>query len=160
MPALILTPAERRAQRALAHHLDPVVMIGADGLTDAVAREVDRALTAHGLVKVRAFVDERAARDAMLEQLAERLGAAPVQHIGKLFVLWRPIPSKPATERGGRDERAPGPRVLKLVRFSKSGNHRAVVKTVRVLGNQRVTAGGKIKRAKPRGPASLKRRAP
>ena len=54
MPALELTPAERRAHRAAAHHLEPVVMIGADGLTDAVKAEVDAALNAHGLIKVRA----------------------------------------------------------------------------------------------------------
>jgi putative YhbY family RNA-binding protein len=154
MPALALTPAQRRAQRADAHHLAPVVMIGSDGLTDAVAREVDRALSAHGLIKVRAMVDDRAARETMLDALAQRLGAAPVQHIGKLFVLWRPPPPKPTTAK--REDRRPAPRIVKLLRFSRSGNHRPVVKKVEVLGNQRVTAGGKIKRARAR-PASLKK---
>lgn len=154
MPALVLTPAERRAQRADAHHLAPVVIIGGDGLTDAVAREVDLALSAHGLIKVRAMVDDRAARETMLAALAERLGAAPVQHIGKLFVLWRPPPPKPTAAE--REDRRPAPRIVKLVQFSRSGNHRPVVKKVKVLGNQRVTAGGKIKRARTR-PASLKK---
>jgi putative YhbY family RNA-binding protein len=147
MPAILLTAAERREHRANAHHLAPVVMIGGDGLTDAVATEVDRALGAHGLIKVRALVDDRTARDAMLAELADRLGAAAVQHIGKLFVLWRPIPPK---EKAARDDQAAGPRIVKLVKFSKSGNHRAIVKKVKVFGNQRVTAGGTIKRAKRR----------
>ena len=53
MPAIELTTAERRALRADAHHLDPVVMIGGDGLTPAVLKEADGALKAHGLIKVR-----------------------------------------------------------------------------------------------------------
>jgi putative YhbY family RNA-binding protein len=147
MPALHLTPAERSAQRSAAHHLDPVVMIGGEGLTPAVVREADAALDAHGLIKIRAAVDDREARAAMLAQLADTLGAAPVQHIGKLLVLWRPMPVKVPEPAEGR---APGPRIVKIVKFSKSGNHRPVVKKTKVLGNQRVAAGGEIKRAKKR----------
>ena len=66
MTAIALTPAQRKEHRAGAHHLEPVVMIGADGLTPAVEREVDGALKAHGLIKVRVFSDDRAAREAML----------------------------------------------------------------------------------------------
>lgn len=69
-------------------------MIGNDGLTPAVVKEVDGALKSHGLIKVRVFSDDRAAREAVLADLAGRLDAAPVQHIGKLLVLWRPIPPK------------------------------------------------------------------
>jgi putative YhbY family RNA-binding protein len=147
MTALSLTAAERREHRAAAHHLDPVVMVGADGLTDSVVQAVDAALKAHGLVKVRVFADERQAREAMWVEMTERLGAAPVQHIGKLLVLWRPMPPKEAPPR---EDRKAGPRTVKLVSFSKSGNHRATVRKVRVFGNERVTAGGKIKRTKVR----------
>ena len=157
MPAIELSPAQRKEHRAAAHHLDPVAMVGGDGLTPAVVKEIDAALKAQGLVKVRVFSDDRTARDAMLAQLADTLGAAPIQHIGKLLVLWRPIPPK---EKAPRDDRAPGPRVVKLVKFSKSGNHRATVKKVKVLGNERVTAGGTIKRARKRsGPTSVKKTA-
>ena len=83
----------------------------------------------------------------MLATLADDLGAAPIQHIGKLLVLWRPIPPK---EKAERPDRQPGPRTVKLVSFSKSGNHRATVKKVKVFGNERVAAGGQIKRAKRR----------
>jgi len=147
MPALILTPAERKDHRAQAHHLDPVVQVGNDGLTPSVVKEIDNALKAHGLIKVRVFSDDRAARERMFATLADQLGAAPVQHIGKLLVLWRPIPPK---EKAEREDRMPGPRTVKIVSFSKSGNHRATVKKVQVFGNQRVTAGGQIKRVKAR----------
>jgi RNA-binding protein len=154
MPAIQLTPAQRKEHRSGAHHLDPVVMIGGEGLTAAVTKEVDAALKAHGLIKVRVFSDDREAREAMLAQLADELGAAPIQHIGKLLVLWRPIPPK---EKAEREDRMPGPRVVKLVSFSKSGNHRATVRKVKVFGNERVTPGGQIKRAKKR-VASVKKK--
>ena len=147
MPAINLTPAERKEHRALAHHLHPVVMIGGDGLTAAVKKETDAALDAHGLIKVRVFSDERATREAIFAALADELSAAPIQHIGKLLVLWRPMPPKEKVEREGRK---PGPKIVKILKFSKSGNHRAQVKKIRVLGNERIAAGGELKRAKPR----------
>ncbi|MEN9463328.1 MAG: hypothetical protein RLZZ355_1258, partial [Pseudomonadota bacterium] len=61
MSQIQLTPAERREHRANAHHLDPVVLVGGDGLTPAVQKEIDAALNAHGLIKVRIFNDDRAA---------------------------------------------------------------------------------------------------
>ena len=156
MPAIQLTPAQRKEKRGDAHHLDPVVLIGDQGLTDAVLKEADQALNAHGLIKVRMFSDVRADREAALNTLADRLNAAPVQHIGKLLVLWRPIPEKPKAE--AREDRMPGPRVVKIVKFSKSGTHRPQVKKVTVMGNQRVAAGGQIKRAKKRA-TSIKKKA-
>lgn len=147
MPALNLTSAERRAHRAAAHHLDPVVMIGADGLTPAVQKEAAVALDAHGLIKLRVMSDDRAVRESIFTELCERLDAAPVQHIGKLLVVWR----APAEKTKPVDEdRKPGPKVVKVLKFSKSGNHRAQVKKLTVLGNQRLTAGGIVKRAKKR----------
>ncbi|HYN62792.1 MAG TPA: YhbY family RNA-binding protein [Rubrivivax sp.] len=147
MPVITLTPAERKEKRGLAHHLDPVVLIGAEGLTPAVLKEADSALKAHGLIKVRMFSDSREERMAALQRLAEALGAAAVQHIGKLLVLWRP----PAPEEKLRTASAmPGPRTVKILKFSKSGNHRPQIKKIKLFGNQRVTAGGEIKRAKAR----------
>ena len=84
-----LAPAKRRALRAKAHHLHPVVSIGHHGLTPAVLHELDVNLLAHELIKVRVFSDLRDERDAMLQRICAALGAAPVQHIGKLLVLWR-----------------------------------------------------------------------
>ena len=147
MTAIQLTPAQRKEHRSEAHHLDPVVMIGGDGLTAAVEKEIDHALKAHGLIKVRVFSDDRVAREAMLATLADNLHAAAIQHIGKLLVLWRPIPPKEKTER---DDRMPGPRTVKVVSFSKSGNHRATIKKIKVFGNERVTPGGQVKRVRQR----------
>ena len=137
----------RGREPVVAHHLDPVVMIGNDGLTPSVQKEIDAALNSHGLIKVRVFSDDRASREAMFTSLADTLGAAPIQHIGKLLVLWRPMPPKEKVEREGRGA---GPKVVKILKFSKSGNHRATVKKVQVFGNQRVAAGGEIKRARVR----------
>jgi putative YhbY family RNA-binding protein len=155
MPAIRLTPAQRKEKRSDAHHLSPVVMVGADGLTAAVQKETDAALSAHGLIKVRVMSDDRAAREDIFASLADALNAAPIQHIGKLLVLWRPLPVKERTER---EDRGPGPKVVKILKFSKSGNHRAQVKKIKVLGNQRIAAGGELKRARRR-PASLKKAA-
>ncbi len=151
MPAIQLTTAERRAFRADAHHLDPVVMIGGDGLTPAVTKEADNALKAHGLIKIRVLGDDRTKREEIFAQLCDELGAAPIQHIGKLLVLWRPIPEKEAVENN--ESRMPGPREVKILKFSKSGLRRPEIKKVQVMGNQRVTAGGLIKRAKKRSPS-------
>jgi RNA-binding protein len=145
MPAILLTPAQRKGHRAEAHHLEPVVMIGQDGLTDAVQREINAALKAHGLIKVRVLGDDRTAREAMFQTLADRLDAAPIQHIGKLLVLWRPQPEK---EKAVDEDRKPGPRDFKIIKNSSRGGQRPQVKTVRVLGNQRLTSGGQVKRAK------------
>ncbi len=96
---LTLTSAERRALRGQAHHLHPVVAIGQLGLTPSVLREIDVNLRAHELIKVRAFSDIRGERDAMLGQICAKLGAARVQHIGKLLILWRPAPKEPAAKK-------------------------------------------------------------
>ena len=154
MPALPLTPERRKNLRSQAHHLDPVVMVGGEGLSAAVRKELDAALAAHGLIKVRVFSDSREQREELLREAAESLSAAPVQHIGKLLVLWRPLPPK---AKEVREDRLPGPRIVRLVKFSKSPTRRPTVKKVQVLGNQRVTAGGLIKRAKKRA-TSIKKR--
>ena len=156
MPQIELTPAERKAHRAEAHHLDPVVMIGGDGLTPAVMKETDAALNAHGLIKIRVHGDDRAAREAIYLQLADELNAAPIQHIGKLLVLWRPQPVK---ERAVDEDRMPGPRDVKVLKYSKRGGQRPEIKQLRVLGNQRLTSGGQIKRAKPKQKSIKKRQA-
>ena len=147
MALIQLTPAERKEKRGDAHHLDPVVMVGADGLTPAVLKEAEVAIKSHGLIKVRVFSDDRAAREAMLIEMADKLDAAPIQHIGKLLVLWRPLAE---TAAAPSDDASAAPRVVKFLKFSKRGNHRPQIKKVTVMGNQRVTAGGQVKRAKKR----------
>jgi RNA-binding protein len=147
MSAIQLTIAQRKEHRAEAHHLSPVVMIGNDGLTAAVKKETDAALNAHGLIKVRVLGDDRAAREVIYQTLADELSAAPIQHIGKLLVLWRPKPDK---ERTVDEDRMPGPRDYRIIKNSSRGGQRPEIKTLRVLGNQRLTTGGQVKRAKPK----------
>jgi RNA-binding protein len=84
-----MTPAERKAFKARAHKLEPVVIIGGKGLTDEVIAEIDRALAAHELIKVRAPAADRFERENLLKTLGIRTGAEPVQTVGKVFVLFR-----------------------------------------------------------------------
>jgi RNA-binding protein len=85
----MLTAAERKALKAKAHKLDPVVHVGAKGLTDEVIAEIDRALHAHELIKVRAATLDRDAREEAFDLIVEKTRAQGVQHIGKVFVLFR-----------------------------------------------------------------------
>ena len=145
MAKIILTPAQRKDHRADAHHLNPVVMIGSDGLTDGVKKEIDGALNAHGLIKLRVLSDDRPGRENMFQTLADELNAAPIQHIGKLLVLFRTAIPK---EKKVSEDRMAGPRDVKVLKNSSRYGQRPEVKTLRVLGNQRLTPGGNVSRAK------------
>jgi RNA-binding protein len=85
-----LTAAQRQYLRGLAHPKQPVVMIGDKGLTESVLKEIDRALSAHELIKIKAASDERGTREAWLHEICTALSAAPVQQIGKILVIYRP----------------------------------------------------------------------
>ncbi|MFO1301944.1 MAG: YhbY family RNA-binding protein [Burkholderiaceae bacterium] len=106
---IALTPTDRKALRARAHHLDPVVMIGDAGLSRAVLDEADRALGAHELIKIRVLGDDRAQRQALLTEICSALGCAPVQSIGKLLVVYRPKP----IEEAAAPKRPRGPHLPK-----------------------------------------------
>jgi RNA-binding protein len=93
-----LTPRERSHLKARAHPLEPRVQVGQAGLTDRLAAEVDRALAAHELIKVKILGDDRRERAAIAGALAARTDAALVQRVGKVIVLWRPRPDEPANE--------------------------------------------------------------
>ena len=144
---LKLTPAERSTLRADAHALNPVVMIGEAGLKPSVLKEIDASLDSHGLIKIRVFGDDREARIEMYETICSKMDAAPIQHIGKLLVIYRPKKDaeKEKTGTSGR-----GMREVTIVKPSPSGTKRPSVTKVMVKGNERVTQGGNVKRAKPR----------
>jgi len=189
MPALKVSPAQRAELRAQAHALKPVVLIGGDGLTDPVLAEIKVHLAAHELIKIRVFGDEREARAAIYEQICDTLRAAPIQHIGKLLVVWkpqdnaRPAVTKPAGRTatakspasaktagraggasaarsrampsaqqaaGEKARRGAAPRLVTVVKPSDNPKRRPKPQTVVVRGNERVTAGGTVKRAKKR----------
>ncbi len=117
-----LSPARRSELRAAAHALKPVVSISQKGLSPAVLDEIERCLKAHELIKIRVFEDEREARDALLDEICANLGAAPVQHIGKLLVVWREKPADPGketTQSPPRPRRNP-PRLTKKAAAAKT----------------------------------------
>jgi putative YhbY family RNA-binding protein len=89
---LQLSSLQRRELRARAHDLNPVVSIAENGLTAGVLKEIEVCLTAHELIKIRVYGDSRDNRLAYLEQICSELDCAPVQHIGKLLVVFRPAP--------------------------------------------------------------------
>jgi RNA-binding protein len=95
--AIALTPRERSHLKARAHALEPRVQVGHSGMTDAVAAEVDRALKAHELIKVKILGDDRHERKEIADAIAVRTDAALVQSVGKVIVLWRPKPDEEAT---------------------------------------------------------------
>ena len=87
-----LSPIERKKLKARAHALSPVIHLGGKGLTDAVVAEIGRALDVHELIKVRAGGMERGEREAALAEICGKLAAQPVQHIGKVLVVYRKKP--------------------------------------------------------------------
>lgn len=95
MPTSSLSEKQRKYLRGLAHSRDPVVLIGQGGLTPAVTKEVDIALGAHELVKVRARLGDREERDAAFDQLVKETQSALVQRIGNVGVFYRPHKDKP-----------------------------------------------------------------
>ena len=103
-----LTPAQRRAFRAQAHHLNPVVSVSSNGLTPSVLKEIDHALQAHELIKIRVYGEDRSHRDSIMETVCTELQAAAVQHIGKTLIVWREKRAEEAST-GGAVERAKKP---------------------------------------------------
>ena len=85
-----LTTRDRARLKARAHALEPVVHVGSTGVTDRLIAEVDRALTAHELIKVKIADDDRAARIAVGDEICARTAGAPVHRVGKVLIMWRP----------------------------------------------------------------------
>ena len=75
--------------RALAHNLNPVVMIGNNGLTESVLKEIETSLKAHELIKIKVTGDDRASRVQLLQEICEKSDAVAVHHIGKQLVIYR-----------------------------------------------------------------------
>lgn len=120
---IALTPAERSALKARAHHLDPVVIIGDSGLSEAVLKEIDTALKSHELIKVRVLGDDREARNGYASAIGENLDAVTVQAIGKLLVLFRPGP--PEEKKAARPRKPSGPRRTKKQEAARAEKKRA-----------------------------------
>ena len=91
-----LSPAERKLLKARAHALKPVVTVGNERLSAPVLKEIETSLRAHDLIKIRVTGDDRDARLALLGEVCNRTGASPVQHIGKILVVYRESQEAPA----------------------------------------------------------------
>ena len=89
---LSLTARQRVHLKGRAHALEPVVFIGQAGLSETVLAEVERALTAHGLIKVKLAGADRADREALTSDICEKTSSVAVQNVGRMLVLWRPRP--------------------------------------------------------------------
>jgi RNA-binding protein len=105
-----LSPIQRRALRATAHHLQPVVAISQKGLSPAVLKEIDASLNSHELIKVKLHGIERDDRAALLAEICNELNCAPIQHIGNILVLWRENPEKEVAAATKPRRKAPAPR--------------------------------------------------
>ena len=92
--SIVLTSAQNRFLRGQAHDLKAMLQVGGKGVTDAVVAEIDGALEHHELIKVKVAAADRDARDRLVGELAQRSGAALVQRIGHVAVLYRPSKDK------------------------------------------------------------------
>lgn len=110
---LTLSITQRRKLSAQGHKLNPVVLIGKAGLTSSVMNELDRGLLSHELVKVKVQLDDRDTRKAILEEICQKLNAAPVQHIGKIFIIYRPKPEEAVKQKKANNQKRSEPRRTK-----------------------------------------------
>ena len=90
-----LTGKQRRHLRALGHHLQPVVQVGHEGITEALVREANQQLETHELIKVRIGESSPQDRHEGAELLAERTGAQVAQVLGRTALLYRERREKP-----------------------------------------------------------------
>ena len=89
----VLDGAQRRHLRGLAHPLKPIIFVGEGGLSDALIRALDEALTSHELVKVR--LRQPPDKKAVAAALAEGSGSVVCGVVGHTVVLYRPNPEDP-----------------------------------------------------------------
>jgi len=128
-----LSSLERSALRADAHLLHPVVTISTKGLTESVLAEIARALAAHELIKVKAASDDRELRAGWMKEICAKLGAHPIQAIGKVLVVYRERPPeprkvpppKPEKKAAARKERAPRRKPAAPAPFTRTSRRRS-----------------------------------
>ena len=89
-----LSIQERKRLRQIGHALNPVVMLGGQGLTENVIEETNRALNDHELIKVKVVAEDREARAALIEEIAQATDAQIVQTIGKIVLLYKKAPKQ------------------------------------------------------------------
>ena len=174
-----LTSQARSALKGAAHSLRPVVLIGDQGLTAAVLKEIDLALSSHELIKVKAASQERDQRNEILEQICQQLGCATVSHLGKTLILYRPgkkglyaLATGQASAKPKTDARKPNephtPKKLAAL-GKKTPRKRATTRaadetsdkpTLRAFSAERKAAGTKPKRPASAGKPGTRARTP
>ncbi|MDX1303286.1 ribosome assembly RNA-binding protein YhbY [Photobacterium sp.] len=85
-----LSTKQKQYLKGLAHNLKPVVLMGANGLTEAVLAEIEIALNHHELIKVKVAAEERETKVLIVDAIIRETKAEKVQVIGKTLVLYRP----------------------------------------------------------------------
>ena len=86
---MTLTPKLRQALKARAHKLKPVILVGSNGISEAVLKETDRALNDHELIKIKIPTDDRDLKKQLFAEVCEKLNAELVQQIGSIGVIYR-----------------------------------------------------------------------
>ena len=133
---ITLTATERRLLRARAHDLTPVVAISQKGLTESVLKEIDRSLSSHELIKIRVFDIEREERELLLAEVCTKLEAVPVQHIGKLLVIWR---ENPVADTEVSPAHKPAPKRRSAPRLTKKAAAAKNARTAKATPRRRTT---------------------
>jgi RNA-binding protein len=140
--------------RSQAHHLKPVVMIGQTGISPSVLQEIDVSLRSHHLMKIRILGENSEIKQAVIESVTQELKAQLIQSIGKILVFYREGDvvldvNKSKYQHQQKPSINASPREVKIRKVTRS-TRRNPLKILTVLGNQRVTAGGLVKRKKKR----------
>lgn len=92
-----LSNKQKQYLKGLAHPLKPLVLVGNNGVTEPVLEEIDRALEAHELIKIKVNLKERDICMQQIELICENASATKVQVIGHTVVLYRQSDKKKIT---------------------------------------------------------------
>jgi RNA-binding protein len=156
----ILSNQKRSLFKSEAHHLKPAVTIGQDGLTPSVIQEIDLHLDLHELIKIRVLGDQRALREQFAQSIVRELKASLVQHIGKTLIIYRKkaVEAVDPQKMPAKVKSSGSPREVKVRKVTR-GTRRNPLKIHTILGNQRITQGGLVKRVKKKRQSSAKKAA-
>src|SRR3990167_2321994 len=91
-----LTPAELKSLKQQSHHLDPVILFGAKGLTDAIQKEIELALYSHELIKIKLSSKDKAEKQALTETICKKNAAILINQIGHVITIYKKSPKEKA----------------------------------------------------------------
>ncbi len=85
---------DRQKLKGRAHALSPIIILGNNGLTEAVHAEIEKALDAHELIKIRVNAEDKMERELLTEEICETHKCELIQKIGHIIVIYRENPEK------------------------------------------------------------------